>query len=54
MKVLVAGATRNYGVAVIRALAESGLEVIGADNRRLPSSIRNGFIVEMNEHAMEQ
>ena len=43
MKVLVTGATRNYGVAVIRALAGNGLEVIGADDRKLPVNFHSKY-----------
>jgi len=36
MKVVVTGATRNAGMAIIRALGQNGMEVIGTDNRTLP------------------
>lgn len=36
MKVLVTGATRNAGLAIIRGLVRQGCDVIGADDRRFP------------------
>lgn len=44
MKVLVTGATRNVGMAAIRALAKEGCEVIGADERRLPFGVYSRYI----------
>lgn len=43
MKVLVAGATRSYGMAAIRSLAKNGYEVIGADDRKLPLSLHSRY-----------
>jgi predicted ATP-grasp superfamily ATP-dependent carboligase len=43
MKVLVSNATRNTGMAVIRALAPEGIEVIGADDRRLPLGLHSRY-----------
>ncbi len=43
MKVLVTGATRNAGMAVIRGLAKHRCAVIGADERRLPFKAHSRF-----------
>lgn len=43
MKVLVTNCTRNAGLSVIRALADKGCAVIGADYRRLPFGLRSRF-----------
>lgn len=43
MKVLVTGATRNSGMAVIRGLASEGYEVIGADARKLPFNLHSRY-----------
>jgi len=43
MKVLVAGATRSYGMAAIRSLAKNGCGVVGADERKLPFSMHSRY-----------
>jgi len=58
MKVLVTNCTRNSGVAVIRALAHGGFEVLGADDRRSPCGLRSRhvmapYIVLPHEHSPE-
>ena len=44
MRVLVTHCTRNSGVAVMRALAHSGFEVLGADDRRSPYGLRSRHV----------
>jgi D-aspartate ligase len=43
MRVLVTGATRNAGTAVIRGLAKRGYSVIGADDRKLPFNAHSRY-----------
>lgn len=53
MKVLVTGATRNTGLGVIRAIAEAGHEVIGADERALPFGLHSRYCGRYLLHARE-
>jgi predicted ATP-grasp superfamily ATP-dependent carboligase len=41
LRVLVTNATRNSGLATLRALARAGVEVVAADDRRLPFGLRS-------------
>ncbi len=43
MRVLVTGATRNSGLAVIRALGRAGLRPVGADDRTFPLGLRSRY-----------
>lgn len=43
MKVVVTSATRNAGMAVIRALGQNGVDVIGTDNRNLPFGLTSRY-----------
>src|SRR5262245_8141414 len=53
MKVLVTGATRNTGLGVIRAIAQAGHEVIGADERTLPFGLHSRHCDRYLLHAKE-
>lgn len=44
MKVVVTSATRNAGMAIIRALGQNGMEVIGTDNRTLPFGLTSRYV----------
>jgi predicted ATP-grasp superfamily ATP-dependent carboligase len=50
MKILVGNATRNSGLAVIRALARGGVEIIGADDRRLPIGLHSRYMKSLHLH----
>jgi len=43
MKALVTGCTRNIGIIIIRALASSGYQVIGIDDRPMPLGLRSRY-----------
>jgi predicted ATP-grasp superfamily ATP-dependent carboligase len=43
MKVVVTSATRNAGMAVIRALGKNGMDVIGTDDRTLPFGLTSRY-----------
>lgn len=51
MKILVTGATRNTGMAVIYALTKEGYTVIGTDERRLPFNIHSRHTKSYYIHA---
>src|SRR5262245_44369439 len=53
MKVLVTGATRNTGLGVIRAIAQSGHQVIAADERSLPFGLHSRYSDRYLVHAQE-
>lgn len=50
MKVLLTSAFRNAGMAAIRGLAKNGVEVIGADDRRLPFNCRSRYLQKVYIH----
>nr|MBL0714611.1 hypothetical protein [Desulfobacterales bacterium] len=50
MKVLLTSAVRNSGMATIRGLAKCGVEVIGADDRRLPCNCRSRYLQHFYRH----
>lgn len=43
MRVLTTSATRNSGLAIVRALGRMGIEVIGADDRPTPLGLRSRY-----------
>lgn len=47
MKILVTNATRHSGMAVIRALARKGYELIGADDRVLPFGLKSRHTIAL-------
>ncbi len=51
MKVLLTSAVRNTGMATIRGLARCGVNVVGADDRRLPFNCRSRYLRRLYLHA---
>ncbi len=50
MKAIVAGCTRNLGITIIRALASSGYEVIGIDDRPMPLRLGSRYAVKYEHY----
>jgi predicted ATP-grasp superfamily ATP-dependent carboligase len=53
LRVLVTNATRNSGLATLRALAGAGVEVVAADDRRLPLGMRSRHCHAFRTHPPE-
>lgn len=53
MKTIVIGCTRNTGIAIIRALASSGYEVIGADDRPMPLHLGSRYAARYENYKAE-
>ena len=53
MKAIVTGCTRNIGITIIRALASSGHEVIGIDDRPMPLGLRSRYAAKYDFYKAE-
>jgi len=53
MKTIVTGCTRNIGITIIRALASSGHEVIGIDDRPMPLGLRSRYAAKYESYKAE-